>query len=139
MTGTALGTATITATQDGVSGSAAVTVTPATATQLIVSIVFPPSAPFPPPPPTFTVPVKGELKMIASVVFSDGTTQNVTNQTDWVSSNKMVASIISSGSPKTNGRLDAKKPGTTTITATLKSVLIAGSPLQGTAIVIVTP
>jgi uncharacterized protein YjdB len=133
VTGTDVGTATITASQGGVSGSATVAVTTAAATQLIVSIVYPPPTPFPPPPPTFTVPAKGTLKMMASLLFSDGTTQNVTSQCDWISSNTSVASIISSGSTITNGRLVAKKAGTTTITATLKSTLIAGGPFVGTA------
>jgi len=139
VTGTGIGAATIFATQGGVSGSATVVVTPATVTQLIVSIVYPPPQPFPPPPPIFTVPLKGELHMIATILLSDGTTQNVTDQADWTSSKPNVASIISSGSPNTNGRLDPKKVGTTTTTATLKSVLIGGSGLQGTAFVVVTP
>jgi hypothetical protein len=75
---------------------------------------------------------------IASAVFSDGTIQNVTKQTDWTSSDETVASIISSGSIITNGRLDAKTAGQTTITAAVRGLLIGGVPARGTAIVQVT-
>src|SRR5215469_302468 len=136
--GLAVGSTSITASLNGVSGSSTVTATSAAVKQLIISIVFPPPQPFPPPPPVFTVPVKGTLKLIATALLSDGTLQDVTDQADWVSSKTTVATIISSGSSNTNGRLDAKKAGTTTITATLKNVLVGG-PFQGTAIVIVTP
>jgi uncharacterized protein YjdB len=132
----AVGSTSITATLNGVSGSSTVTVTTAAVKQLIVSLVFPPPQPFPPPPPTLTVPVKAKVNLIASAVFSDGTIQNVTNQTDFISSNTTVASIISSGSSNTNGRLNAKNAGTTAITATLKNV-IAGGPFTATATVVV--
>jgi len=136
--GLAAGSTSITATLNGVSGSSTVTLTSVAVKQLIISIVFPPPQPFPPPPPAFTVKVKGTLNLIATALLSDGTFQDVTNQTDWISSNTAVATIISSGSSNTNGRLDAKKAGTTTITATLNNILVGG-PFQGTAIVIVTP
>ena len=135
--GPAVGSSSITATLNGVSGSTTVTVTTAAVKQLIVSIVFPPPTPFPPPPPAFTVPARGTLKLIATAVLSDGTLQDVTNQANWVSSNTTVASIVTSMG-NSNGELHAKKAGTTTITATLKTVLVGG-PFQGTAIVIVTP
>jgi uncharacterized protein YjdB len=138
VTATAVGIATITATQGGVSGSAKVTVTPAVATQLIISIVYPPPKPFPPPPPSFTVAVHGTLNMIASVLLSDGTTQNVTNQVDWRSSDRNTAIIVTSMG-NSNGELHAKQQGATSITATLKSVLIGGTPVQGGAFLIVTP
>jgi hypothetical protein len=69
--------------------------------------------------------------MTATGIFSDGTTQDLTQQVDWISSNTTVAHILSTSS-HTNGRLIARKPGTTTITATLES-------LQGSTAVTVTP
>ena len=74
---------------------------------------------------------------MATAMVSDGSFQDVTDNTNWTSSDETVASIISSGSPNTNGRLDAKTVGTTTITVTLKGTLIGG-PFVGTATVNVT-
>ena len=74
--------------------------------------------------------------MMATAVFSDGTSQNVTIQADWVSSDHDVADIISSSSVQTFGRLDAKEPGTTTITAT---VTLGGVTLSASTLVTVNP
>jgi hypothetical protein len=118
-TGLGVGSTAITATLSGIQGSTTVIVTAATLTSLIVT----------PANPSLE---KGMLQMTATAVFSDGTTQNVTSQVDWISSNETVAHIISSSSPVTNGRLMPKKPGVTTITATLGGV-------QGSTLVTVTP
>jgi hypothetical protein len=134
VTGVAVGSATITATQAGVSGSTTVTVTNATVSRLIVATVFNP----PPPIPTsisVSVAVK-ELPLIATAVFSDGTVQDVTLQTDWMSSDPTVAFINSTHSIQTNGQLNPKKVGgPVTITGT---VVISGTTFQGTLKVTVT-
>jgi hypothetical protein len=125
VTGTGTGSATITATQGstGVFGSTIVTVTAATLTALIVTPANP------------SVVAHATVDMVATAHFSDGTTQDVTQQADWTSSDTSVADIISSSSVQTNGRLDAKKPGTTTIKAT---VTLGGVTLSGSTLVTVT-
>jgi uncharacterized protein YjdB len=120
VTGLGVGTTAITATLSAISGSTTVTVTPAT----LVSIIVTPANP--------TVPAKTTLQMKATAVFSDGTTQDVTAQADWTSSDDNVAHIISSSS-QTNGRLDARKAGTTTITATIPTL----GNIQGSTVVTV--
>jgi hypothetical protein len=99
-------------------------VTAATFTELIVTPANP------------SVPQHGTLHMVATAVFSDGSMQVVTIQADWVSSNHSVADIVSSSSVQTNGRLDAKEPGTTTIAAT---VTLGGVTFSGSTLVTVTP
>jgi hypothetical protein len=123
VTGEAIGGATITATLNGTNGSATVTVTSATLTELIVTPTNP------------SVPAHQTLQMVATAVFSDGSMQVVTIQADWISLDPDVADIISSSSVQTNGRLDAKKPGTTTIKAT---VTLGGVTLSGSTLVTVT-
>jgi uncharacterized protein YjdB len=119
------GSAVVTATAfNNSKASATVTVTAATLTGLIVTPANP------------VLHVGDGVHMMATAVFSDGTSQNVTIQTDWVSSDPNVADIISSSSVQTNGRLDAKKPGTTTITAT---VTLGGVTLSGSTLVTVSP
>ena len=72
VTGIAEGSATITATQEGVSGSATVTVTPAALTSLVVT------------PPDPTLALGTSIQLTATAVFSDGTTQDVTSSTAWI-------------------------------------------------------
>jgi trimeric autotransporter adhesin len=110
VTGLNMGSTSIAATLNGISGSTTVMVTVPTLVSIIVT------------PANQTVSAGTTLMMTATAVFSDGTMQNVTAQADWTSSDENVAHIISSGSPNTNGRLMAKKPGTTTITATIPSL-----------------
>jgi uncharacterized protein YjdB len=138
VTGLAVGSATITAELNGVPpATTTVTVTALTISQIIISTVFPPPQPFPPPNPTFHFATGQKQFMVASALFTDGTTlQNVTQPpTVWLSSDPTVADILSTGSSQTNGRLDAKKPGTTTLTATVQ--LLGGGTMTGTATVIV--
>src|SRR5262249_8852710 len=72
--------------------------------------------------------------MVASALLSDGTVQNVTAPpTAWLSSHPDVADILSTGSSQTNGRLEAGKVGTTTLSATVQ--LVGGGTLVGTATV----
>ena len=117
VTGLAVGTTSITATFNGMQQSATVQVTAATLTKLIVT------------PANQVLSVGQMVNMMATAVFSDGTTQDVTQQANWTSSDDSVADIITSSSIHTNGELHAKKTGTATITATviLNGVTLSGS------------
>jgi hypothetical protein len=106
-------------------------VTNVTLSQLIVASVFNPK----PPPVSINVSLTmKELHLIATAVFSDGSVQDVTADPgcDWVSSDKSVATIISSSSPQTNGRMDLHSVGQTIVTATFGG-------LVGSLVVNVTP
>ena len=106
VTGIHLGSALITATFDGVQGSTTVTVTRATLTAITVRPANP------------TMGVFHVLQLTANGHFSDGTTRDLTQLVDWVSSNPKVAHVISS-SWHINGLAFSWRPGKTTITATL--------------------
>jgi uncharacterized protein YjdB len=104
--GAGVGSTAITATLSGIQGSATVTVTAAT----LAYITIAPSNP--------TMMNKTTLQLTATGHYSDGTTEDITTLADWTSSDTHVAHVISS-SAHTNGRVIARNPGTTTITATL--------------------
>jgi uncharacterized protein YjdB len=109
VTGMHVGSALITATFDGVQGSTAVTVTRAT----LIAIIVRPQNP--------TMGVFDVLQLTANGQFSDGTSRNLTQLVDWVSSNPTVAHVISS-SWYLNGLVFSWQPGKTTITAKLGDV-----------------
>ena len=119
VTGMHVGSALITATFDGVQGSTTVTVTRATLTAISVRPANP------------TMDVFHVLQLTAYGHFSDGTTRNLTQLVDWVSSNPKVAHVVSS-SWHLNGLVFSWRPGKTTITATLGDV-------EGSTIVRVVP
>lgn len=98
------GTAKVTATYQGVSGSAAVTVTSATLTLVIVS----PANPVARQRDRF-------VQFNATAVYSDGTTQDVTEQAAWTASNPQVALV--SNDPTTIGVVILQGPGGTTVAA----------------------
>jgi hypothetical protein len=104
-----IGSATITATDPATSiaGSATLNVTSAT----ISSIVILPSTP--------TIAPLTELTMSAKGFFNDGTTQDITLDSHWTSSNAAAATITTSGPP---GIATGVAAGTTTIGATFSSV-----------------
>ncbi|EHH1078914.1 hypothetical protein J7I01_004629, partial [Vibrio parahaemolyticus] len=109
-TGEDLGTVTITAagtTPEGtpLTGTAQLTVTAAVATGLQVT------------PPTETTPVGLTKGFTASLMMSDGTTPDVTEQVAWVSSDTAIATIVS-GAPSGNGVATGEALGEATITAT---------------------
>ena len=118
VTGIAVGSTSAIATLAGVQGSTTVTVTSAVLSFITIS----PSDP--------TLSVGDTVQLTAIGHFSDGTTQDLTGECDWQSSDTSVAHVISSSS-HTNGRLLARKVGTTTITATFDG-------LQGSTLVTVT-
>ena len=109
VTGLRVGSTSIIATLNGISGSTTVTVTAAVLTSITITPVNP------------TIPPLGSRFFTATANFSDGTTQIVTLQTSWISSNPAVGIIFSSNPPST-GFFQALLPGTTTITATFEGL-----------------
>jgi trimeric autotransporter adhesin len=102
------GSTTITASYLGKSGTTTMTVTPATLLSLVVS-------------PTNPSVAKGLTRqMVATGSFSDGTTQDLTSQVTWTSSDLLVATV--SNAAGSHGMATAVALGTTTIKATLGSI-----------------
>jgi 6-phosphogluconolactonase (cycloisomerase 2 family) len=102
------GTATIMATLNGVSGSTSLTVTPATLLSIEIT----------PPNPGFANGLT--LQLVATGIYSDNSTHDLTAAVTWSSSSSAVASI--SNSAGCGGLATALSPGVTTVTATLGSV-----------------
>lgn len=124
-TGVAAGSATISATSGGITGSTALTVhSPTNLTLTGITIT----------PGNSTVGPGTPLQYTATGTFSDQSTQDLTNAVSWSSSNPAVGSI--SNVTGSNGRLTAKGPllgsGTTTISATLGG-LTSGTQLSVSA------
>jgi uncharacterized repeat protein (TIGR03803 family) len=113
VTGVAAGSTTITATDGSVTASINLAVTAATLTEIQVS----------PPHPTLSNGTSQSFT--ATGVFSDNTTQDLTAQVSWSTSNAAVASV------STKGSVTGVAPGQATITATLGAV-------SGTSAVTVT-
>ncbi|MFT3836836.1 MAG: Ig-like domain-containing protein [Myxococcaceae bacterium] len=103
------GTATITASMGGQQAAALITVTQAT----LVSIEVDPQAP--------TAGLASQVQFSAVGLFSDGSTQVITNQAAWSSSSPMVASV--SDVMPTKGQAKTLTAGSTTITATVAGVV----------------
>jgi uncharacterized protein YjdB len=101
---TAGGPVTITASQNGVTGSALLQVTAPTLVSIAVS------------PATDTIPLGTFLQFTATGTYTDGSTQNLTSSATWSSSPNTVASVAASG------LATAETLGTTTITASSNSV-----------------
>jgi trimeric autotransporter adhesin len=97
------GSTTVTATFGSVSGSTALTVTPAT----LVSITVTPASPTQP---------KGTREALSAIgVYSDNSTQNLTTSVAWTSSDTTIASV--SNMSGANGNIQAISPGSVIITA----------------------
>lgn len=103
-TGLAPGQTTISAVYNSMTGTASLTVTPAVLTSIVVT------------PITTVVGINGNVQFTATGIFSDNSTQDLTSQAVWISSNATYAVISASG--LANG-LSA---GTTTITASVNGV-----------------
>jgi hypothetical protein len=116
-TARAVGTTTISATFMGLSASTILTVTDA----VPVSISVTPIAP--------SIAAGTNLAFQATAIFSDNTTQNVTAQATWTSSDTTVAQITTAGPMR--GQARGLTPGTTTITASWQG-------LSGSTILTVT-
>jgi DNA-binding beta-propeller fold protein YncE len=102
------GTATITAALNGVSGSTSLTVTPAALMSIEVT----------PPNPSFANGLT--LQLVATGIYSDNSTHDLTSAVTWSSSSSAIASI--SNSAGSAGLATAFRPGSTTVTATLGGV-----------------
>ena len=109
VTAISAGTANVTATFNGVSGSTLVTVSGATLSGITVA----PSA-------TFIAPGQN-LQFSATGTYSDGSTQNLTTAVQWTSSSTATATISAGGNASGNNA------GQTTITATLGVVSGTGT------------
>lgn len=103
-TGIGAGQATITATYGSVSGTALLTVTPATITSIVVTPALP------------EVGINGNLQFTATGVFSDSSTQDLTALATWSSSAATVALI------NNTGLANALTTGVSTITANYQGV-----------------
>ncbi len=112
-TSLATGTAPITATLAGISGSTPLTVTPASVVSITVN------------PATATIPLGLNQAFTALGAFSDGSTQDVTASAHWSSSVASVATI--SNTPGNNGMAASTGSGTTVVSATLGDVSGSGS------------
>jgi uncharacterized protein YjdB len=108
VTAIAAGSATISATVNGLNGSTTVTVSDAT----LVSIELNPVEP--------SVPVGTRQNFTATGIYSDNTSRNLTGQVTWISSDPSVASISTAGG--TRGQAVALASGSTTISASLNGV-----------------
>lgn len=102
------GTATITATYNGVSGSTVLTVTPAR----LLTIQLTPFAP--------TIPVGFTTRLAATGIYSDNTTQDLTGLATWTSNAPTVASVSTAAGSR--GVLSPLSGGRATITATFEGV-----------------
>jgi uncharacterized protein YjdB len=103
-TGIAPGNATVTALFANLSGAASLTVTNATLTSITVT------------PPTATIALDDTQQFTATGNFSDGSTEDLTDQVTWTSSEVSVATMKADGLASTAGT------GMTTITATMNGV-----------------
>jgi hypothetical protein len=114
----ATGTATITATLEGKSGSTVLTVTPAILTSIVVT------------PPASSITAGSTLQFSALGLFSDSTTQDLTGSATWSSSDTSVATISNAANSK--GLATAVVAGSTVISC-------ARDGVSGTASLEVTP
>jgi len=117
-TALAPGSVTVTATLGGVSGSTTLSITPAT----LVSIGVTPGNP--------SIANGLTNQFIATGVYTDNSTQDLTTSAAWMSSNTAVASI--SNAPASHGLATGVSPGSVTISA-------ASGSVSGSTILSVTP
>jgi hypothetical protein len=120
------GTSTISATWSGVTGTTLLTITGATLMTIQVT-------PFSP-----TIPVGFNTSMQATGIYSDSTTQDLTDLATWTSTNTTVGAV--SDAIPSKGRLTPIAAGSTTIDATYQgvtgtdSVTVSSATLQSIAI-----
>jgi 6-phosphogluconolactonase (cycloisomerase 2 family) len=118
-TAAAVGTATISAAIDGLTGTATLTVTPAT----LLSIAVTPANP--------SIPAGLTVPFTATGTYSDGSTQNLTTSATWTSTNLGVATISNAG--PTSGTATGVTAGSSSITATLGNIASVPITLTVTA------
>jgi hypothetical protein len=125
------GTSTITASLFQMTASTTLTVSPATLIDLTVA------------PAGATLPVGVVKLLVATGHFNDASTQNMTSQVTWGSSDATRAAVDNAAGAK--GRLSALAPGLTTITAALGAVSgtaaveVSTATLQGISISLASP
>jgi hypothetical protein len=123
------GTATISATSGGITGSTVLTVTAAVLVSIAIS------------PLDATIPLGATQQFTATGTYSDGTTQDVTATGHWTSTSATVATISNSAGKQ--GLATSKSAGTTTIGITLNavssSVTLTVSPVALVTIAITPP
>lgn len=107
-TGVAQGTTTLSATQGTLSGSVSITVTAPILEAIVVTPVDP------------TISVGGNLQLTARGTYSDGSTQDVTTQVFWTSSDDAVATV--SNASGSEGLAIGLSPGPALISAGLDGV-----------------
>jgi 6-phosphogluconolactonase (cycloisomerase 2 family) len=118
-TAAAVGTATISAAVDGLTGTATLTVTPAT----LLSIAVTPANP--------SIPAGLTQAFVATGTYSDGSTQNLTTAATWTSATPAVATI--SNAAPTSGTATGVAAGMSIITATLGNIVSVPITLTVTA------
>ena len=120
LTGVAAGTATITATYQGRTATATVTVVAQPLQSISIGSVG-------------TINVGQLVKLLATGVFADGSKQDVTSQATWGSSDASIASVGNTSTTK--GQLTGVAVGTATVTASIQTisgtlqVTVASSPI----------
>lgn len=113
VTGVAVGTATITASSQGVTATANVSVTPANVNTLVITPNQGSTV------PVTTATISGTGGTLQFYAYANGTSNDdVTQAVNWVSSNTQVAGIVS-GQSSGNGLVTAVMAGTTNITASI--------------------
>ncbi|TGL63534.1 beta strand repeat-containing protein [Leptospira sarikeiensis] len=118
-TGGSLGTATVSATLGAVTGSSDITVTPAALSSIQISPTNP------------SIALGLTQSFMATGTYTDGSTQNLTSQVVWSSSNTSVATISNASGSK--GLASSQATGSTDISATLSGVTSPVSTLTVTA------
>ncbi len=128
-TGSGLGTTVISATIGTISGNTSITVTPA----VLASIQVTPSS------PSYAKGLSAQLS--ATAIFTDNTTQDVTTQVEWASTNTAAATV--SNAAGTQGTLQTVGTGTATLSATFNttsgSTLVTVTPAQLLSIQVTPP
>jgi len=107
LTGVHPGTATITATYQGKSATATVTVLDTTLQSISIQAVAP-------------LPIGQTVNLVATGVFADGSKQDVTSQATWSSSDATIATVGNTATTK--GQVTGVAVGTVTVTATMQAV-----------------
>lgn len=132
VTGVGIGTATITASSQGVTGTATANVTLSNITSLVITTMQGSTQPI----TMWTI--NGTTGTQQFYAYANGSANNdVTQSVMWSSSNSQVASI-SSGGASGNGLVTASSPGTTNITATTMNTTTGQQVTSQTVVLTVT-
>lgn len=120
VTSLAEGTANITATYSGRTGTAGITVNPASLNSIVLNPII-----------VNSLPVGSTRQFLATGYYSDGTSLDVTSAATWTSSSTTRATVSNVAGSK--GMVTAISVGTTNITAAIGSVTSANAPVTVTA------